>query len=71
MYIYIYYFILYYIRRAILTKKKWSNSLKNMPFIHYNIYNTLQRSHCFVYGKSNGSAVSKKYHFTTPILNVK
>jgi hypothetical protein len=33
-YIYIYYFIIYYIYRAILTqtKKKWSNRLKNMPY---------------------------------------
>jgi len=32
--IYIYYFILYYIRRAILIqKKKWSKRKKNMPFI--------------------------------------
>jgi len=32
--IYIYYFIIYYIYRAILTqtKKKWSNRLKNMPY---------------------------------------
>jgi hypothetical protein len=31
--IYIYYIILYYIRRAILIqKKKWSNRKKNMPY---------------------------------------
>jgi hypothetical protein len=31
--IYIYYFILYYIRRAnLIQKKKWSKRKKNMPF---------------------------------------
>ena len=40
----IYYFILYYIRRAILIqKKKWSNRKKNMPYVKYSSKYTSQK----------------------------